>query len=73
MKLKSGQYGEAIPALLKAIELEPSYPDAWRYLLLAYHNAGRTEIMPRAKAWEKEILPAELARFGLEMGTELPG
>lgn len=69
--LKQGQYGEAIPALLRAIELEPNYPDAWRHLLHAYHNAGQTEKLAGAKAWVGDILPGELARFEKEMGLEL--
>ena len=69
--LKGGQCEEAIPALLKAIELEPNYPDAWRHLLHAYHNAGKAEKLAGAKVWVGDILPAELARFEKEKGTDI--
>lgn len=70
--LKAGRAEEAIPAFLKAIELEPNYPDAWRHLLHAYDRSGQTEKMAGAKAWVGDVLPAELARYEQEKGTDIP-
>jgi len=39
--LDSGRYEQAIADFTRAIELAPKYADAWRYLAMAYHNAGR--------------------------------
>jgi tetratricopeptide (TPR) repeat protein len=69
--LKAGRYGQAIPALLKAVELEPNYPDAWRHLLHAYDRSGQAEKLAGAKAWVAGILPDEVARFEKEQGTVL--
>lgn len=69
--LRLGNVGEATAAFLKAIHLNQNSPDAWRHLLHAYHRGGQAEKLESAKAFARQVLPGELARFEKEKGTEL--
>ena len=69
--LTIGNFPEAAKALLKAIELSPAFPDAWRHLLHAYQRGGDLERLEGAKAYVRRVLPAQLARFEKELGAEL--
>lgn len=69
--LKLGNYPEATRAFLKAINLAPTFPDAWRHLLHAYQNGGKTDRLEGAKAYVGRVLPSELARFEREKGMDI--
>lgn len=69
--LKIGNHAEAARAFLKAIELSPSFPDAWRHLLHAYHRGGSAERLEGAMAYVRISLPEQLARFEKEKGTDI--
>ena len=71
VQLKSGNYREATRSFLKAVELNPAFPDAWRHLLHAYHKEGRTDRLEGAKSYVSRVLPDQLARFEREKGAEL--
>ena len=70
--LKLKKYREARRAFLKAVELAPAFPDAWRHLLHAYYQDGDAERLESAKAYVARVLPGELARFEKEKGTDIP-
>jgi tetratricopeptide (TPR) repeat protein len=69
--LKTRNYPEAAKAFLKAVELNPVCPEAWRHLLHAYHDGGEAERLEGAKAYVRRVLPEELARFEKEKGTDI--
>jgi Flp pilus assembly protein TadD len=43
LNLQQQRYAEAIAALQRATELQPSRTSVWEYLAVAYHNAGRRD------------------------------
>jgi len=69
--LKLGQYEEAVSAFLKAIEIAPEFPDAWRHLLHAYYNSGKQAYLEDAEKYVGRILPEQLVRFEGEKGTQI--
>lgn len=69
--LKIRKYPEAAKAFLKAVTLNPAFPDAWRHLLHAYHRGGERERLEGAKAYVQSAWPEQLARFEQEKAREL--
>jgi tetratricopeptide (TPR) repeat protein len=70
--LKLGNLAEATAAFLKAIHLHQESPSAWRHLLHAYHRGGQVDKLEGAKAFTRQTLPGELARFEREKETGIP-
>ena len=71
VQLKTRNYQEATRAFLKAVDLNPTFPDAWRHLLHAYHKDGKTDRLEGAKAYVGQVLPGELARFEREKDSDI--
>ncbi len=71
VQLKTRDYEEATRSFLKAVELNPSFPDAWRHLLHAYHMEGRSDRLEGAKMYVSRVLPDQLTRFEREKGSEI--
>ena len=71
VQLKTRNYQEATRAFLKAVDLNPTFPDAWRHLLHAYHKEGKTDRLEGAKAYVGQVLPGELARFEREKDSDI--
>lgn len=69
--MKTHNYREAAQALLKAVDLNPNFPDAWRHLLHVYHKADDPERLAGAKAYVGQVMPDQLARFETEIGMDL--
>jgi tetratricopeptide (TPR) repeat protein len=69
--LKLGNLDKAAAAFLKAIHLHQDSPNAWRHLLHAYHRSGQAEKLEGAKAFARQVLPGELARFEKEKDSEI--
>jgi tetratricopeptide (TPR) repeat protein len=69
--LKLRRYEEAEAALLKAIEMNPEFDDAWRYLLHVYRDWGQAEKLAKAEARVGYFWPETLERFGREKGTDI--
>lgn len=71
VQLKTRNYQEATRAFLKAVDLNPTFPDAWRHLLHAYHKEGKTDRLEGAKAYVGQVLPDQLARFEREKDSDI--
>ena len=71
VQLKTRNYREATRAFLKAVDLNPTFPDAWRHLLHAYHKEGKTDRLEGAKAYVARVLPDQLARFEKEKEADI--
>ena len=71
VQLKACHYQEATHSFLKAVDLNPNFPDAWRHLLHVYHQEGKTDRLEGAKSYVARVLPDQLARFEREKGREI--
>jgi len=71
VQFKLKHYQEAELHLLKAVELEPQFPDAWRHLLHVYHQSGQAEKLAKTRSRVGYYLPEELKRFEREKDQEL--
>ena len=57
----SGRFDEALPKLLVAVQEDPSYPQAYRYLAACYAHMGRLDdakkVVERLRAISPVVLP----------------
>lgn len=71
VQYKTRNYREATRAFLKAVDLNPTFPDAWRHLLHVYHKEGKADRLEGAKTYVARVLPDQLARFEKEKEADI--